>query len=170
MEKDSVNEIQIPVNAPTEDYIAQPEASAILEAKGFFADRTRISQLCRAGRFPGAVKVGHIWIIPRASVENFQPQKPGRQPKKPKPKTEEPFSERLRRGFEPPPPPPPREGEQPKLTVTFPRDVAGRVYEIAGENLAAFWVIESVRRVLEESSEPESAQQHDKKRKKTGEG
>lgn len=35
--------------------------------------RSNIARLCRKGKFPGARKVGHKWIIPRTSVENYQP-------------------------------------------------------------------------------------------------
>ena len=40
-------------------------------------DRSYILALCRQGRFDGAEKIGNYWVIPRASVENFQRLKPG---------------------------------------------------------------------------------------------
>ena len=57
----------------TNDYVDASEAAKILGIK-----RARISQLCNDGRFPGQVKIGHFWLIPRAEVEEFQRLKPGK--------------------------------------------------------------------------------------------
>ena len=43
-----------------------------------------IRVLCRAGRFPGAVKMGNAWIIPREEVAAYQPAKRGVKPQKAK--------------------------------------------------------------------------------------
>ena len=56
----------------TDDLLSVPEAARELNV-----DRTRVNILCRQGRFAGAAKIGRNWIIPRASVENFQRLKPG---------------------------------------------------------------------------------------------
>ncbi|MDR0616697.1 MAG: hypothetical protein LBG29_07815, partial [Synergistaceae bacterium] len=36
-----------------------------------------IRVLCREGRFPGAVKMGNAWIIPKGEVETYRPAKRG---------------------------------------------------------------------------------------------
>ena len=55
------------------------EASEILGLQ-----RARTGVLCREGRFPGALKVGNSWIIPREAVLNHKPLPPGVKPKKTK--------------------------------------------------------------------------------------
>lgn len=42
-------------------YITSSEAENQL---GLSASAGRIRTLCRAGRFPGAVQIGRIWVIP----------------------------------------------------------------------------------------------------------
>ena len=37
----------------------------------------RVSTFCRQGRLQGAKKVGHYWVIPEESVNNFVRQPPG---------------------------------------------------------------------------------------------
>lgn len=61
------------MNINTDDYIDASDAADILGIK-----RARISQLCNEGRFPGQVKVGHFWLIPRASVAGYTRGKPGK--------------------------------------------------------------------------------------------
>ena len=57
------------------NYITAPEAGEILGLK-----KARIGQLCRAGRFNGAVKVGDAWMIPREAVLSHKPLPPGVKP------------------------------------------------------------------------------------------
>ena len=59
------------------NYVTAPEAGEILGLK-----KARIGQLCRAGRFEGAIKVGDAWIIPRESVKNHKSLPPGVKPRK----------------------------------------------------------------------------------------
>ena len=54
------------------EFMTVAEASCIM-GKGM----NFIGKLCRAGRFPGAVKMGNSWIIPRESVLNHKPLPPG---------------------------------------------------------------------------------------------
>ena len=42
-------------------------------ASKFNCSQENILYLCTHGKFLGAVKVGHMWLIPRESVENYQP-------------------------------------------------------------------------------------------------
>jgi len=58
------------------DYVSVTEASEMLGLQ-----RARTGVLCREGRFPGAIKVGNSWIIPRKAVENHKPLPPGVKPK-----------------------------------------------------------------------------------------
>ena len=60
----------------TDNYIDAGEAARILGIK-----RARMSQLCNANRFPGQVKIGHFWIIPRKAVDEFERETPGVKPK-----------------------------------------------------------------------------------------
>ena len=62
-----------------EEYVSVTEASEILGLQ-----RARTGVLCREGRFPGAIKVGSSWIIPRESVMNHKPLPPGVKSKKAK--------------------------------------------------------------------------------------
>ena len=57
----------------TEEYMDVSEAVQVLGIK-----RARVSQLCKEKRFPGQVKVGHFWLIPREAVENYTRLKPGK--------------------------------------------------------------------------------------------
>ena len=56
----------------TAELISVHDAALLLNV-----DRSRVKLLCRQGRFDGAVKIARNWVIPRASVENFQRLKPG---------------------------------------------------------------------------------------------
>ena len=67
------------LKAELENYITAPEAGEILGLK-----KARIGQLCRGGRFDGAIKIGDAWIIPREAVLNHKPLPPGVKPKKAK--------------------------------------------------------------------------------------
>jgi len=40
--------------------------------------RATISIQCKANKFPGQVKIGHFWLIPRASVAGYTRGKPGK--------------------------------------------------------------------------------------------
>lgn len=55
------------------EYLTAPEVAKLLNYSPNY-----ISNLCQAGKFPGAIKRGNIWLIPRASAESY----PARQDKK----------------------------------------------------------------------------------------
>lgn len=55
-----------------EKYVSVTEASKIANLT-----RTQILRLCKQGRFLGAEKIGNVWIIPKASVENYEPAPKG---------------------------------------------------------------------------------------------
>ena len=57
----------------TDDYI-----DAVTAAKMLNLTRATISIQCKANRFPGQVKIGHFWLIPRESVANYTRGKPGK--------------------------------------------------------------------------------------------
>ena len=57
----------------TDDYIDAATAANMLGLT-----RSAISFQCKANRFPGQVKIGHFWLIPRKSVENYTRLKPGK--------------------------------------------------------------------------------------------
>ena len=59
------------------DYVDQATAAEMLDVSV-----SRISQLCKQGRFHGATKLGWSWIIPKTAVENFEHLRRGR-PKPP---------------------------------------------------------------------------------------
>ena len=61
------------MNINTDEYMDASDAADILGIK-----RARISQLCNEGRFPGQVKIGHFWLIPRAAVAGYTRGKPGK--------------------------------------------------------------------------------------------
>ena len=60
----------------TDEYI-----DAVTAAEMLGITRSRISILCKTERFPGQVKVGHFWLIPREAVENYTRLKPGKKKK-----------------------------------------------------------------------------------------
>jgi excisionase family DNA binding protein len=62
--------------AAEEKYLSVTEVAKMLGLR-----RARTGELCRAGRFPGAVKVGNYWIIPREAVLNHKRLPPGPKPK-----------------------------------------------------------------------------------------
>lgn len=49
-------------------YITSAEAENQL---GLSAGAGRIRQLCRRGRFPGAVQIGRTWVIPLAAWHKY---------------------------------------------------------------------------------------------------
>ena len=61
-----------------EDFLTVEDAAKMLSV-----DRTRVTLLCRQGRFPGAMKASGVWLIPRSSVENHKRLPPGAKPKTP---------------------------------------------------------------------------------------
>ena len=60
----------------TDEYVDAVTAARMLEIT-----RARVSTLCKTNRFLGQVRVGHFWLIPRKSVEEYQRGEPGRKPK-----------------------------------------------------------------------------------------
>ena len=56
------------------EYVNAEEAANMIKV-----NKSRIRQICLAGRFTGAFKVGNIWFIPRTSVNgyNLTKLKPG---------------------------------------------------------------------------------------------
>ena len=59
-----------------EDFVSVEDAAGVLKI-----DRSRVTRLCRQGRFNGAVKVSRVWLIPRAAVLDHKPLPPGPKPK-----------------------------------------------------------------------------------------
>ena len=57
----------------SDDYIDAATAASILGLT-----RATVSIQCKAGKFPGMVKIGHSVLIPRKSVENYTRLKPGK--------------------------------------------------------------------------------------------
>ena len=57
----------------TDEYIDASTAAKLLGLT-----RATISFQCKANRFPGAVHIGHFWLIPREAVENYTRMKPGK--------------------------------------------------------------------------------------------
>ena len=49
-------------------------------AKFLGVTRTRATKLCSEGRFPGAIKAGWVWLVPRNAVVNFRRLKRGVKP------------------------------------------------------------------------------------------
>ena len=60
----------------TDEYVDAVTAAEILGVT-----RSAISFQCKANRFPGQVKIGHFWLIPRVAVENYTRLKPGKKKK-----------------------------------------------------------------------------------------
>lgn len=52
------------------EYVNAEEAAAMIKV-----NKSRIRQICLAGRFKGAFKVGSIWFIPRTSVKGYNATK-----------------------------------------------------------------------------------------------
>ena len=60
----------------TDEYI-----DAVTAAEMLGITRATMSYHCKNGRFPGLVRIGHFWLIPRKAVENYTRLKPGPKPK-----------------------------------------------------------------------------------------
>ena len=52
------------------EYVNAEEAATMIDV-----NKSRIRQICLAGRFKGAFKVGSIWFIPRSSVNGYSATK-----------------------------------------------------------------------------------------------
>ena len=65
----------------TDNYVDVTTAAQMLNVTA-----TRISALCRSGRFPNAIYVGRTRLIPKKEVEGHTKLKPGVKPKSPKDK------------------------------------------------------------------------------------
>ena len=55
------------------DYVSSRETSKMLDV-----NESRVIQILRADRLPGAFKFADTWLIPRVAVENYTRQKPGK--------------------------------------------------------------------------------------------
>lgn len=55
------------------EYVSAEDATQLLNVND-----SRIRQILRAGRFPGAFKFADTWLIPRASVAGYTRGKPGK--------------------------------------------------------------------------------------------
>lgn len=53
----------------TPEYVSTVTAASLLGLS-----RQRLGQLCRAGRFEGALRVGKLWKIPLVEVQAYQPR------------------------------------------------------------------------------------------------
>jgi hypothetical protein len=60
-----------------DSYVTVEEAAELANRK-----TSLIRVLCRGGRFPGAVKMGNAWIIPKGEIETYRPAKRGVKPHK----------------------------------------------------------------------------------------
>ena len=60
------------INEIRESYLTVQQLAEILNISS-----RHITYLCNKNRFPGAGKIGDIWLIPRESVENYERGKPG---------------------------------------------------------------------------------------------
>jgi excisionase family DNA binding protein len=65
------------MNDLKDKYVTVEEAAELANRK-----TSLIRVLCRDGRFPGAVKMGNTWIIPKHEVMAYQPAKRGVKPQK----------------------------------------------------------------------------------------
>ena len=61
------------------DFMPVMEAAQTLRVS-----KARITELCRQGRFAGAIKISRAWLIPRDVVINHKPLPPGVKPKGPR--------------------------------------------------------------------------------------
>ena len=55
------------------EYVSAEEATQLLNVND-----SRVRQISRANRFPGAFKFADTWLIPRESVANYTRGKPGK--------------------------------------------------------------------------------------------
>ena len=58
------------------EYVSAVEATQLLNVND-----SRVRQILRAERFPGAFKFADTWLIPRVAVENYTRMKPGKKRK-----------------------------------------------------------------------------------------
>ncbi len=58
------------------EYVSAEEATQLLNVND-----SRVRQILRAERFPGAFKFADTWLIPRVAVENYTRMKPGKKRK-----------------------------------------------------------------------------------------
>ena len=58
------------------EYVSANEATFLLNVND-----SRIRQILRAGRLPGAFKFADTWLIPRLAIEKYKRLKPGVKPK-----------------------------------------------------------------------------------------
>ncbi|MBR0250782.1 MAG: helix-turn-helix domain-containing protein [Synergistaceae bacterium] len=56
----------------TDEYIDAVTAAKMLEVS-----RPTMSYHCKVGNFPGTIRIGHYWLIPRKAVEEYVRRKPG---------------------------------------------------------------------------------------------
>ncbi len=54
------------------EYVSANDATILLDVND-----SRIRQILRAGRLPGAFKFADTWLIPRKSIEGYTRKKPG---------------------------------------------------------------------------------------------
>ena len=59
------------------EYVSANDATLLLDVND-----SRIRQILRAGRLPGAFKFADTWLIPRKSIDGYTRQKPGVKPKR----------------------------------------------------------------------------------------
>lgn len=59
------------------EYVSANDATVLLDVND-----SRIRQILRAGRLPGAFKFADTWLIPRKAIEGYTRQKPGVKPKR----------------------------------------------------------------------------------------
>lgn len=58
------------------EYVSANDATELLDVND-----SRIRQILRAGRLPGAFKFADTWLIPRKSIDGYTRLKPGVKPK-----------------------------------------------------------------------------------------
>ena len=58
------------------EYVSANDATTLLDVND-----SRIRQILRAGRLPGAFKFADTWLIPRKAVDGYTRKKPGAKPK-----------------------------------------------------------------------------------------
>lgn len=62
----------------TADLLTPADAAALIaEREQRSMSARRVQRLCRQGRMPGAVKKARDWLIPRDSVDAWQPRPSG---------------------------------------------------------------------------------------------
>lgn len=74
-----------------DDYISMEDAAQL---SGY--TRRMITNLCVAGKLPGARKMGNQWIVPRQALLEYRPDPPGPKPGSKRKKKEDPLEAELR--------------------------------------------------------------------------